>query len=220
MVHGTANASHGEATEARELLVALLTQAYGSAHDAQAALDRALVDAARTELPPGGPELLAFVRAHLLPILSAAVGPRLTMAMLDDFVAKHEARSGERSSKDRPLGVVVVDPDRVGRPALARALLRAGCHVTVVDCTADLDELASWGGTVDVAVVDVTHPGRLVLLEAIVDRFPQARLVARSDAGASTQDLLQSLGVARFEVVPRDVPVRALIDGVLRALLG
>ena len=212
-----ANSSLSDGTEPREMLATLLESAYGVPEDAQAAIDRALADAGRTELPESGPELLAFVRAHLLPILSSDIGPRLTMALLDDFVAKHEARSGVREKEARAphrRSVLLVDPDRVGRPALARALLRAGCHVTVVDSPGQLDELSAAGETVDVAVIDVMHPARLPLLEAIIEHFPLARLVVRSDSGEGTQDLLTGLGATRFDVVPRLTPLRSLVGTV------
>lgn len=199
------------------MLATLLASAYGAPEDARAVIERALVDAGRTELPDTGPELLAFVRAHLVPILSADVGPRLTMALLDDFVAKHEARSGVRDKEapeTRRRSVLLVDPDRVGRPALARALLRAGCHVTVVDAPRQLEELAAAGEPVDVAVIDVMHPARLPLLEGIVERFPGARLVVRSDSAEDTRDLLAGLGASRFEVVARLTPVRTLVGAV------
>jgi len=206
------------------MLATLLASAYGSTEDAQAALDRALADGDRTELPTSGPELLAFVRAHLLPILSADIGARLTMALLDDFVAKHEVRSGVRGKEPTvarraapetgAANVILVDPDRVGRPAVARALLRAGFHVTAIDSTRQLEELSAAGEKVDVAIVDVLHPARLALLEGIVERFPEARLVVRSDSGEGTRDLLQGLGAARFDILPRHTPVRVLVTAV------
>jgi CheY-like chemotaxis protein len=199
------------------MLATLLGSAYGSTEDAQAVIDRALVDGGRTELPASGPELLAFLRAHLVPILSADIGARVTMTLLDDFIAKHEARSGVRDKEApeaRRLAVLLVDPDRVGRPAIARALLRARCHVAVVDSAQQLEDLAAVGEAVDVAVVDVMHPARLALLVGIVERFPGARIVVRSDSGEDTRDLLHGLGATRFEVVPRHTPVRVLVSAV------
>lgn len=202
------------------MLAALLASAYGSPEEARVVVDRALTVAGRTDLPAAGPELLAFVRAHLLPILSADIGPRLTMALLDDFVAKHEERSGVRDKgapASRRPSVVLVDPDRVGRPALARALLRAGCHVTVVDSAHQLEEIAAAGEVVDVAIVDVMHAARLPLLEGIVEHFPSARLVVRSDAEEGTSDLLQGLGARRFEIVPRGTTAQALASTASRS---
>jgi CheY-like chemotaxis protein len=201
------------------MLATLLASVFGSPQEAQATIDRALADGGRTELPASAPELLAFLRAHLLPILSADIGPRLTMALLDDFVAKHEARSGvrDKEAKARRRAVVLVDPDRVSRPALARALLRAGCHVTVVESAQELEALADAGETVDVAIVDLKHPARLPLLGLLVERFPLARLLVRSDAGEDTTDLLQGLGATRFAVVSRHVPVRELVEVITTA---
>jgi CheY-like chemotaxis protein len=199
------------------MLATLLGAAYGSTEDAQSVIDRALMDGGRTELPTSGPELLAFLRAHLVPILSVDIGARVTMALLDDFIAKQEARSGVRDkdvSEARRRTVLLVDPDRVGRPAIARALLRARCYVAVVDSPPQLEELAAAGETVDVAVVDVMHPARLALLVGIVERFPDARIIVRSDSGDETRDLLHGLGATRFDVVPRHTPVRVLVSTV------
>jgi CheY-like chemotaxis protein len=199
------------------MVATLLASAYGSADDAQAVIDRALADGGRTELPVSGPELLAFFRAHLVPILSVDIGARVTMALLDDFIAKHEARSGVRDKDARDArrrAVLLVDPDRVGRPALARALLRARCHVAVVDSAQQLEELAAAGETVDVAVVDVIHPARLALLVGIVERFPDARIIVRSDSGDDTRDLLHGLGATRFDVVARHTAVCVLVNSV------
>jgi len=199
------------------MLATLLGSAYGSIEDAQTVIDRALVDGGRAELPESGPELLSFLRAHLVPILSADIGARVTMALLDDFIAKHEARSGVRdkeSPEARRLAVLLVDPDRVGRPAMARALLRARCHVVVVDSAQQLEELAAAGEALDVAVVDVMHPARLALLVGLVERFPAARIIVRSDSGDETNDLLHGLGATRFQVVPRHTAVRVLVNAV------
>jgi CheY-like chemotaxis protein len=199
------------------MLAMLLASVYGSAEDAQSVIDRALEDGGCSELPVSGPELLAFLRAHLVPILSGDVGARVTMALLDDFIAKNEVRSGVRDKEApgvRRRAVLLVDPDRVGRPAMARALLRAKCHVMVVDSAPQLEELAATGEPVDVAVVDVLHPARLALLVGIVESFPEARLVVRSDSGDDTRDLLHGLGAGRFEVVARHTSVRVLVNTV------
>jgi hypothetical protein len=94
-----------------------------------------------------GPEIVAFVRAHIVTRLTDQIGPRLTMAMLDDLVDKlgveDENPSGEvqtsvppPASTPRPIArmrprpgssprvkprysVVLVDADRVGRSTLA-----------------------------------------------------------------------------------------------------
>jgi CheY-like chemotaxis protein len=199
------------------MLATLLGSAYGSIDDAQAVIDRALEDGERAELPTSGPELLAFLRAHMVPILSADIGARVTMALLDDFIAKHEARSGVRDKEApeaRRLAVLLVDPDRINRPALARALLRARCHVEVVDSALELEELAAAGERLDVVVVDVMHPARLALLVGIVERFPDARIIVRSDSGDETNDLLHGLGATRFQVVPRHTAIRVLVNAV------
>ncbi|HEY8088185.1 MAG TPA: hypothetical protein VIF09_10080 [Polyangiaceae bacterium] len=236
MVPGSEFASSRDASQARETLLTLLESAYGSAEDASAALGRALLSSARTELPSTIPELIAFVRTDLLPVLSGELGPRLTMALLDDFIVQHETPSGIRGrgpvssgpqlvgrlalrsrafSEGRPRRVLLVDADRIGRPVLARALLRASCQVTVVDSLEELGQIARSGEDIDVAIVDAQHPARLLVLEVIVDSFPGVSLVVRSAGEAATRALLHALGAVRFEVRSRDASTEELIAAVI-----
>ena len=201
------------ASQVREELIRLLVGAYASAEDAQAALHRALHHAMRHELPTSVPELLTFVRAGLLPVLSADLGPRLTMSLLDDFIRRHENRSGVR---ERSLQVMLVDTDRLGRSVLARALLRERWHVTVVDSLEELGELARSGEVVDVAILDGRHPAKLLMLEMMVDHFPSAALVVRSAGEGATCKLLQALGVASFEMLPLDASSETIVEAARR----
>jgi hypothetical protein len=201
------------ASQAREELIGLLEVAYASAEGAQAALRRALQLAMRHELPTSVAELLTFVRIGLLPVLSADLGPRLTMSLLEDFIKRHEIRSGVR---ERSVQVILVDTDRLGRSVLARALLRERWQVTVVDSLEELGELARSGEAVDVAILDGRHPAKLLILEMMVDHFPSAALVVRSAAEGATCKLLQALGVASFEMLPVDAPSEAIVEAARR----
>jgi CheY-like chemotaxis protein len=216
--------------------------AFGSVAPAHEAIASALALAGRDELPATVPELIAFVRAHLLATLSDQIGPRLTMALVDDLTEKLDPPPASRPSEDsvppssvpRPiariatravssplvrkntLGVLLVDGDRVGRTAVARALLRAHWDVTVIESVADLNTALESGDPVDVALVDAAHPAAHALLEAIARLRPEAVVVARSSDAIRTRAQLGELGLVKFDVRAREAPAEELIDAIKR----
>jgi hypothetical protein len=224
-------------------LASLLEMAFGGADAADAAIAHALVLAGRDELPTTGGELMAFVRAHLLTPLSDQIGPRLTMALVDDLVAQLDPgadapapdSSIPPSSVPRPvgrmvmhpgssprargpeLGVLLVDADRVGRTTLARAMLRAQSNVTLVDTVDDLAAVINAEDVIDVVLVDATHASAQAIVELLAKHRPEAAVVARSNDVARTRALLAQLGVTRFDVRSREAPSEELIDAVKRA---
>ncbi|MGH7293945.1 MAG: hypothetical protein ACRELB_03375 [Polyangiaceae bacterium] len=236
----------------RGTLVGLLELAFGSAAPAHEAIAAALALAGRDELPSTAPELITFVRAHLLPTLSDQIGPRLTMALVDDLVDKLDpgpppSRPGDDSvppssvppsSVPRPIariaaravssshvrkngiGVLLVDGDRVGRTAVARALLRCHWDVTVVESVDDLNAALESGDPVDVALVDAAHPAAHALLEAMARLRPDAVVVARSSDAIRTRAQLGEIGIARFDVRAREAPAEELIDAIKRTRDG
>lgn len=225
------------ASEAKEELTRLLETAYGSAEGGRAALHRALQNAMRHELPATIPEILSFVRVGLLPVLSADLGPRLTMTLVEDFVRGQEIRSGVgdkvpastaaadhvatpgRSVHDGRLRVLLVDTDRLGRSVLARTLLREQWHVTVVDSLEELGEVVRSGDGVHVAILDGQHPAKLLFIEMLVEHFPAVSLVVRSAGEAATRMLIQALGVARFDVLPARASSESLVEAVRRVAM-
>ncbi len=231
---------------ARRTLASLLEMAYGSVDDANAAVAQALALAGREELPTSGIELVAFVRAHLLESLTEQIGPRLTMALLDDLAMQLDPAAfvplpepePPPSSVPRPvariamhpgssprvrglqLGVLLVDSDRVGRTTLARALLRAQSNVTLVDSVADLVAVINAEEVVDVMLLDASHPAAEAIVEVLVRSRPGAAVVARGGDLARTRAFLTQLGVARFDVRSREAPAEELIDAMKRAAEG
>ena len=206
-------AAHQACARAREELLSLLEVAYGSADGARDALQKALQQVMRHELPTSVPELVSFVRVALLPVISTDLGSRLTIALLDDFIQRHEIRSGVR---ERSLHVLLVDTDRLGRSVLARALLRQRWRVTVVDSLEELGELARSGEDVHVAILDGRHPAKLLLMEMMVEHFPDVSLVVRSEGEAATCKVLQALGIQSFEVLPAAASSEELVEAARR----
>jgi hypothetical protein len=220
--------------------------AYGGVDDARAALAEALALAGRDELPTSGSELVAFVRAHLLESLTEHIGPRLTMALLDDLAAQLDPSGippppdseAPPSSVPRPvarmimhpgsaprvtglrLGVLLVDADRVGRTTLARALLRAQSNVTLIDTVPDLVAVINADEVVDVMLLDVAHPAAKAIVELLVRSRPDAAVVARGGNLTTTRAFLTDLGVTKLDVRSREAPAEELIDALKRVTSG
>jgi hypothetical protein len=229
---------------AQRTLLSLLEMALGSPASAAAAVVQALALADRDELPHAGPEIVAFARAHLLMPLSDHIGPRLTMALLDDLIVQLDPASASEiqgsvppasmprpvariavrappSSRQRPrLGVLLVDADRVGRTTLARALLRAKWDVTLVDSPEDLASALAAPEPIDAAIIDAQHPAAHAVVEKLARERPAAAVVARSADPARARGLLGELGVVRFDVRSRDAPPEELIEAVKRSASG
>jgi hypothetical protein len=227
-----------ESKAAKAKLLSLLQLACGSSAAALEVLDRALVLAGRSDLPPTASGLVTFVRAHLIGVLSDDIGPRLTMALVDDLVAgigevegapkeptvppasaarpvpRQQPRTSHRV--ERFLRIALVDADRVGRAALARALLRERWDLTVIDAEQDVASSLA-GGPVDAAVVDAAHPAALAIVESLLRRVPELVVVVRSSDAVRARVDLGRLGVARVEVCAEQAAPEDLVQAVRRA---
>jgi hypothetical protein len=221
-------------------LVSLLEMAFGGVQAANAAIAQALALTGRHELPPTGPALLAFVRAHLLAPLSEEIGPRLTMALVDDLVAlldpatvpvpprsSSEASSGGGTlPKSSPrvrglrLAVLLVDADRLGRTTLARALLRAEWNVTLVDTVPDLLLALEDDAAIHAVMLDVAHPAAQAIVTELVRSRPEVAVVARTGDVARTRALLGALVPDKLTVCSRHAVADELIDALKRSAEG
>jgi hypothetical protein len=222
-------------------LVSLLELAYGARGPALHALEQALVVAGVEHLPDDPADAVAFVRAHLLGPLSADVGPRLTMALIDDLVARFDVppasavSSAPPQSMPRPvarvslrprsspparppLQVLLVDPDRVGRASLARALMRIRWGVSVVESVDDLRDVLHGDVSPDAVLVDLHHPAAAPILDAVVAALPDTLVVVRGADGPRARSLIHGSRAARFEIRSREAPAQELIEAVKRAL--
>jgi hypothetical protein len=245
-----AGAPEHESTAAQQLLQ-LLDLSLGNPTVARAAVAHALGLAGRQELPTSPAELLSFVRAHLVSILTSELGPRLTMALLDDLeakldpapvdshvralrqdappsslppssrrreIAKLDFRPNHTPTPSALLGVLVIDPDRINRPVLARALLRARWSVTMVDSPAELAVTFASGESFGVALVRMDHPHADVMVSELTARFPSLVVVARCVDTTHAQAQLVAMGVAKFEVRSSDAPPEELVDAIRRTV--
>jgi hypothetical protein len=234
-----------------ELLLALLDMSLGNPVLARAAVAHALANAGRADLPQSPVEMLSFVRAHLTPILTSELGPRLTLTLLDDLEAKLDPepvdsavravgssppvpsepppstlrRIGTIDFRPQPtpppataLGVLVVDPDRIGRPSLARALLRAKWGVTVVDTPAEVSLAFDGGEDFAVALVHTDHPHAVPIVVEVLARYPGIAVVARCRDLTGCRKQLSAMGVAHLEVRAPDAPPEELVETIRRTL--
>ncbi len=232
-------------TSAQRTLLSLLEMACGTPESAHEAVRQAMLLAGRDELPLTGPDIVAFVRAHLMTLLSDQIGPRLTMALMDDLVDKLGVEDADASGEvqasvppasiPRPIArlrprpgssprvkpqvsVVLVDADRVGRSALARALLRAKWDVTAVESVADLVATLQAGDPIDMLLIDGHHADAEAIIDAVVSARPGAGIVMRSGDAARSRALLTALGAERFEVRSHDAPTEELVEAARRTL--
>jgi hypothetical protein len=226
------------ATPSQQTMLSLLEMAYGSAPPAHAALQQALEEAGRDEPPASALEIVAFVRACLVATLTEQVGPRVTVALLDELVKRlggtpsqsfsvppasvpraiRPTSSASRSARpaSAEVGVVLVDGDRVGRTHVARALVRGRCVVTVVDTVDELAMAIANGDSVEVALVDAMHPALGAIITALILARPDVAVVARSPDAGRTLTWLMNLGVSRLDVRPRETTIEDLVASVRR----
>jgi CheY-like chemotaxis protein len=186
------------------------------------------------------------VRAHIVTLLTDQIGPRLTMAMLDDLLDKLGVEDADPSgdvqtsvpppaSMPRPIArmrprpgssprvkprfsVVLVDADRVGRSTLARALLRAKWDVTAVDTAADMTSTLQAGEPIDVLLIDAHHAELETIVASVVSARPKVAVVIRSWDAARSRALLAAHGVKRGDVRSHDAPTEELLEAARRAL--
>jgi hypothetical protein len=217
-------------------LLSLLQLACGSHEGALDVLGRALARARLETLPGSASEIVAFVRQHVLRVLSDDIGPRLAAALGEDLVAALDEQlptaeritippaSASRVLQGReerprralassPLGVALVDADRVGRTTLARALVRERWNVTLVESEAD----AADAGPLDVALLDGAHPAAQTILESLVRARPGLAVVVRSHDAAKTRARLGLLAVGRVEVTVAEASPEDLVKAIHRA---
>lgn len=129
-------------------------------------------------------------------------------------VARVALRSrAEASAKPRPA-VLLVDGDRLGRTALARALVRAQWDVTPVDSVDELVEALRSDEHVRAALVDVQHPSSGTIFTAIASVRADLFVVVRTADDAGARSMMTAAGLKRFDVRPREAPAEDLLEAL------
>jgi len=107
-----------------------------------------------------------------------------------------------------------VDPDCIGRVALARALVRESWSVSVVDSEWDVTLLSRDRDELHVGLIDARHPTARDIVQLLARTHPGLTIVVRR-AGAPRAAAL-ALPVERIEYIPADASARDVICAIRR----
>jgi CheY-like chemotaxis protein len=130
--------------------------------------------------------------------------------------------SGVRVAKlrlrSRPVSVLMLDSDVVGRSAVVRSLLRAECSVTAAGSVDALDEALAGGERFDVVLVSPGTRDLGALMQTILAVQPEVPVIALSTDEAQTRATMGGAGVDDFILCRREASTADLI-AALKALL-
>ena len=214
----------GAPTTPAGLLIDRLSLLVGSDQAAVALVHQALRNARRDALPMGA-ELGEFVRAHMIDLVAARVGPRLTAALLaelDEFLRNDRMHSQPapvtpRVEPVRALPcIVVVERDVLTRANLARTMIRGGFEVRAA---AELDDLRRLEPPVDVVLIDIAKRDPAALHHALAAHVPPPAVMAwTSEKRLTATRILREAQIEHGEVIPRSASTAELL-AVIRQLL-
>ncbi len=215
------------------ILAERLDAALGDAGATRTLLRATLVSARRAAFPEEPRELLAIVRAHLVPALIEEIGARAVAVLLqelDDDLAERAsivppARYSIAPAPNDALvqsdtylrpRVVLHDPDRFARAALARGLVARGCDVSVIDDPLEIADRAFY-----VAIVDLESNAAASIVEALRRANPRTRVIGRTRGSSlDAEDVLRRAGLHDYHVVPRSMRDNELSTLVRRLASG
>ncbi|HEY6458569.1 MAG TPA: hypothetical protein VIY73_00415 [Polyangiaceae bacterium] len=206
----TAGGSQDPQTGVQRTLVSLLEMAFGDVHTAHTAVASALVVAGRDELPREPAEMVAFVRAHLLTPLSDQIGPRLTMALVDDLLVR----------LDLPSSAIVEEPppSSVPRP-IARIAARAAASTSASSGSSPaIPSSRVRKATLGVVLVDADRVGRTGVARALLRAHWDVTVVESTEELRSLLDVGEPVDVALVDAAHPSAP--ALFEAIGRAHPG
>ena len=196
------------------MLNALLLRALGDQAAVAEVLSSALLNARVSVLPTSNEDIVAFVRASLVPVLAEAHGEPIAAAVLESLrdelavpAPVAEALPPPRrklpsiaGARGRPLALVLGGP--LERAGLARALVSAGFDVR--DAVPDASESLR----VAIVDVDVFDDEFIAMLVEVHGELP---MILRSSHPKKTQSEVEMRGLTSAIVCPQDMPLRDLV---------
>ena len=227
-------------SHAETILRRHLANAIGSIARVEELLTATLASTGRSRLPPSPIELLAFVKAHVLDVVTSEIGARPAMTFLEELVSDLEGDTDpgfppEMVTRPRPsapsLGatlpppsgmrarrsVLLVDADRFGRASLARALVGGACDVRVCDDAPAAAAAIASPEQFHVAVVDMDHPALDDILRELVSKRPALPVIGRARSMGEATARLAEMGVATFDVRLKLESFENLLERIHRA---
>lgn len=192
------------------ILAQRLDAALGDPGATRTLLRATLVAARRPAFPDDPKELLAVVRAHLVPALVEEIGARAVAVMLEELDAAFAARVSStppargviaRSDTHIRPRVLIHELDRFARAGLARGLLARGCDVSVVDDPVEITDRTFY-----VAIVDLEAPSADAIIDALHRANPRTRVIGRTRGSSlDAEEVLRRAGLEDYRVVPRSM---------------
>lgn len=207
-------------------LLEQLTWVLGDRVEAARMLASALEASGRTRVPPEPPKLIAFVRAHLVERLSAVVGPGSSMVFLEDLREKFGVRKTGDHARisdtahprvtasgvgERLAEILVIDPDRFARSALARLLAQSGTRVVGYDGFADITPAVGYAAV----VAAIRNRAELVELARLVEETAASCVVVLADDAREAELATRAIDA---QILPITTPAPAVCTVVLDAL--
>ncbi|MFI5301829.1 MAG: hypothetical protein ACHREM_27380, partial [Polyangiales bacterium] len=113
--------------------------------------------------------------------------------------------------------VLLIDPDRLGRVALARALVMAGFDVLVLDEKPEILDAIATKPTIDLLLTEIDGLEVDAILRAFVAHRPGTPVVVWTKAARATADhVLRVSDVATFEIFGKAARIGEVVDGARR----
>jgi CheY-like chemotaxis protein len=126
--------------------------------------------------------------------------------------------SGVRIAKvqlrSRPLSVLMLDSDMVGRSPIVRGLLRSQCSVTAVETVDTLDEALAGPVRFDVIIVSVNTRDLAQQMETVLAVEPDLPIVALAADESEAATAMTSAGVHRFTTCRREASTADLLSAL------
>jgi hypothetical protein len=121
-----------------------------------------------------------------------------------------------RAANERPT-VLLVDPDRLGRVALARALVNAKFDVVVLDDRKEILETIVQRPVIDLLLAEIDAADAETILREFVKKRPGTPVLAWTKAARATADhVLRVTDVQQFEIFGKAARIGEVVEAVRR----